>query len=116
MSVLIPITGKFLALTVIGKNSDNTRLAFPADTVFKWAINNPVIATISEITPGEESSRKIAPNASGEKGTVIVTCTVSFKDIYAGNKPVTLTNTFTVVIGDENISQVDFVSTLENEP
>ena len=61
MSVLIPVEGKFLALTVVGKNSENTKLPFPSDAVFTWAIDNPVIATISEITPGDGTIRKIPP-------------------------------------------------------
>lgn len=116
MSVLIPLEGKFLALTVVGKNSENTKLSFPADAVFTWAIDNPVIATISEITPGDGTVRKIAPNASGEQGTVIVTCTAVFKDPFDDDRPVTLTNTFTVLIGEELPTVLDFESELEDNP
>jgi hypothetical protein len=116
MSILIPVEGKFLALTVVGKNSENTKLPFPADAVFTWAIDNPVIATISEITPGDGTIRKIAPNASGEQGTVKVTCTVAFKDTFDNDRPVTLTNTFTVLIGEELPTAVDFESTVEVNP
>ena len=114
MSVLIPVEGKFLALTVVGKNSENTKLPFPADAVFTWAIDNPVIATISEITPGDGTIRKIAPKADGGQGTVKVTCTVAFKDTFDNDRPVTLTNTFTVLIGEELPTAVDFASTVED--
>mgnify|MGYP000846897853 FL=1 len=116
MSVLIPVEGKFLALTVVGKNSENTKLPFPSDAVFTWAIDNPVIATISEITPGDGTIRKIAPKVDGGQGTVKVTCTVAFKDTFDNDRPVTLTNTFTVLIGEELPTQVDFDSTVEDNP
>lgn len=116
MSVLLPSEGKFLALTVVGKNSDNTKLPFPEDAVFTWVIDNPVIATISEITPGDDTIRKIAPNGSGKQGTVKVTCTVSFNDVFDNDRPVTLTNTFTVLIGEELPTAIDFESTVEDNP
>lgn len=115
MSILVPLEGKYLALTVIGKNSENTILSFPNDTVFTWAIDNPVIATISEITPGDDTIRKIAPNGSGEQGSVKVTCTVAFNDPFDDDRPVVLTNTFNVLIGDELPTVIDFESTIEDD-
>ena len=116
MSVLIPVEGKFLALSVVGKNSENTILPFPSDAVFTWVIDNPVIATISEITPGDGTIRKIAPKEDGEQGTVNVTCMVSFNDVFDGDRPVVLTNTYTVMIGEELPTVIDFESTVEDNP
>lgn len=116
MSVNVPLVGKFLALTVVGKNDLNALLPFPADATFSWSIDNPVIATISQITPGDGTVRKIVPNGSGIKGTVKVTCIVVFKDVFNEDNPVTLTNTFTVLIGEELPTELDFQSTVEDNP
>lgn len=116
MSPVVLVEGRFLALTVIGKNSEDNSLPFPSDSVFTWDIDNPVIATISENTPGDGTIRKIAPKAGGGQGTVKVTCTVAFKDTFDNDRPVTLTNTFTVLIGEELPTAVDFESTIEDNP
>lgn len=116
MSVIVPLEGKFLTLTVYGKNELGKRLPIPVDATCSWSIDNPVIANISEITPGDGSTRKVAPNASGERGVVNVTCIVSFIDIFNDDTPVVLTKVFNVLIGDELPTEIDFDSEVTDEP
>ncbi len=114
MSVIVPLEGKFLTLTVYGKNELGIRLPIPVDATYTWSIDNPVIANISEITPGDGTTRKIAPNDSGERGTVNVTCIVSFIDVFNDDAPVVLTKAFTVLIGDELPTEIVFDSVVDD--
>lgn len=114
MTAIVPLEGKFLALTVVGKSATNVMTPFPTGATFNWSIDNPVIATISEITTGDSTSRKIAPNGSGLMGTVKVTCIVSFLNVYDEDTPMTLTNTFNVLIGDELPDELVFEPSVED--
>ena len=116
MSPVVLVEGRFLALTVIGKNSEDNSLPFPSDSVFTWDIDNPVIATISEITPGDGTIRKIAPKSGGGHGSVKVTCTITFRDVYDNNQLVTITNTFTVLVGEDLPTSIGFEAIIEDNP
>jgi hypothetical protein len=108
MAVTIPLSGKFVALTVYGKNSEGERVAFPSGSTFTWLNDNPVVCDLEELTPGLDSARKVVPiTPTPLAGTAVITCNVSFTNSNTGNVD-TLTKTFSIDFEDDLPVEVDF--------
>lgn len=112
--VTIPLSGKQVVLTVVGKNDELQTTEFPTDVTIVWENQSETLCLLQEYESGNKFKRKVLPVSPATEGNATIRCKAIF-DNPLGEDQITLTKDFVIQIKNMNPTSIDIEHTVEDQ-